>query len=197
MTAWTNLSPAGFDPTKPITQLQGLGLRNNILAQAEGSANAPKHETESIEDGAITNVKIKPPVAGDDYLIFPLQKAEHYTNDDDYPSVNHHRAYSSVRHLGVICLVAGSIRCKLEHKCEKIGSPGVGSSFVRIVKNGVEVIEWENDTDTWTERTQDIDIDVGDIIIFQQKAYDTLNVGAVSYWRYLYIYSQNKNFAVA
>jgi len=41
MATWTTLTDAGFDVGEPITQAQGLALRDNPTAIAERAVNAP------------------------------------------------------------------------------------------------------------------------------------------------------------
>jgi len=47
--AWTELTDSSFDPGQPITQNQGLGLKNNFEAVAQRLANAPIVQTSAFD----------------------------------------------------------------------------------------------------------------------------------------------------
>ena len=56
--AWTNISNANLDVGAPIRSVDILSLRDNIAAQANGDAGAPKQQTAGIADLAITAAKM-------------------------------------------------------------------------------------------------------------------------------------------
>jgi hypothetical protein len=56
--AWTNISNANLDVGAPIRSIDILALRDNITAQANGDAGAPKQQTAGIADLAITAAKM-------------------------------------------------------------------------------------------------------------------------------------------
>lgn len=57
MTTYTSIPNSSLEPGKPIRSIDGLALRDNPLAIAEGDASAPKIQTAAIQDGAITLAK--------------------------------------------------------------------------------------------------------------------------------------------
>lgn len=48
MADWTNIPDSNIEPGKPIRSIDGLALRDNPIAIAEGAAGAPKIETAGI-----------------------------------------------------------------------------------------------------------------------------------------------------
>lgn len=56
--AWTNITNAQLAIGAPVRSIDHLALRDNIIAQANGDAGAPKQQTAGIEDNAVTAVKI-------------------------------------------------------------------------------------------------------------------------------------------
>ena len=56
--AWTNITNAQLAIGAPVRSIDLLALRDNIIAQANGDAGAPKQQTAGIEDNAVTAVKI-------------------------------------------------------------------------------------------------------------------------------------------
>lgn len=57
--AWTNITNAQLAIGAPIRSIDLLALRDNITAQANGDAGAPKQQTAGIADLAVTAQKIK------------------------------------------------------------------------------------------------------------------------------------------
>ena len=56
--AWTNITNAQLAIGAPIRSIDLLALRDNITAQANGDAGAPKQQTAGIADAAVTAPKI-------------------------------------------------------------------------------------------------------------------------------------------
>jgi hypothetical protein len=166
-----------LDP--PPDVLAAVDSVNWLEALAEGAVGAPRIKTAALE----------PPTAGTDYLICRLQEAEVTHGGSVYVPVNEHRFFSASSHLGVTCLVTGTITAYLEHR--RIG----GVDFVRVLKNGALVQEWSTTATTFQVRQVSVSVDVGDVIIFQHRGGD--DVGPTFIWRRLRIYSNNPDFAVA
>lgn len=61
MTTWTNITTAALEPGKPVRSVDGLALRDNPIAIAEGAAGAPKVEDAAL-DGTATS-------AGTDWVL--------------------------------------------------------------------------------------------------------------------------------
>src|SRR5699024_7410550 len=58
MAQWTNIPTDRIEPGKPIRAIDGLALRDNPIAIAEGAAGAPRVQTNGINNSAVTNAKI-------------------------------------------------------------------------------------------------------------------------------------------
>src|SRR5690625_6125710 len=58
MAQWTNIPTDRIEPGKPIRAIDGLALRDNPIAIAEGAAGAPRVQTNGIADSAVTTAKI-------------------------------------------------------------------------------------------------------------------------------------------
>lgn len=197
--AWTSLTFA-FGST--LTSTKMTQMQDNFTAVANGDSGAPNIQTNAIANsavteskiatGAVTNSKLQPPAGGTGYLIFTLQDTQQGTNDglDAYPDPGRQDRYNAATHLGVTCLVAGTIRAYLE----QLESAGHTNNCVRILKNGALVQEWCNPGGAAVARSVDISVSVGDRIVFQNKSGAS---GFTSLWQNLRIYSNNPNFAVA
>lgn len=57
--AWTNITNAQLAIGAPLRSIDILALRDNITAQANGDAGAPKQQTAGIADNAVTAQKVK------------------------------------------------------------------------------------------------------------------------------------------
>src|SRR5690625_5640968 len=58
MAQWTNIPTVRIEPGKPIRAIDGLALRDNPIAIAEGASGAPRVQTNGIADSAVTTDKI-------------------------------------------------------------------------------------------------------------------------------------------
>lgn len=145
----------------------------------------------TVADDAVTKDKLQSPAAGSTYTINRVQTATVTSAELTYFDVGLHKAYSSAGHLGVTALVPGTITCSLEHAANSSFS---SRSYVRILKNGVVVTEWMNDTSSFIARTVDVDVVVGDAVIFQHRQHTS---GTESSWRSLLVTSSNPSMAVA
>src|SRR5690625_142609 len=58
MAQWTNIPTDRIEPGKPIRAIDGLALRDNPIAIAEGASGAPRIQTNGIANSAVTNSKI-------------------------------------------------------------------------------------------------------------------------------------------
>jgi hypothetical protein len=75
--------------------------------------------------------------------------------------------------VGCTIMIAGTVRCKLEHR------RNVNTSFARVVKNGVQVQEWSTTSTSFQSRSVDVVVDAGDNITFQQR----VSSGGAGYMR--------------
>ncbi|AFM54865.1 hypothetical protein B621_gp19 [Marinomonas phage P12026] len=58
MADWTDIPDENLSPNAPARSADMLAMRDNITAQAEGAAGAPKTQTAAIEDLSVTNAKL-------------------------------------------------------------------------------------------------------------------------------------------
>src|SRR5699024_9986133 len=58
MAQWTNIPTDRIEPGKPIRAIDGLALRDNPIAIAEGASGAPRMQTNGIANSAVTTEKI-------------------------------------------------------------------------------------------------------------------------------------------
>lgn len=58
MADWTDIPDENLSPNAPARSADMLAMRDNITAQAEGAAGAPKTQTAAIEDDAVTANKL-------------------------------------------------------------------------------------------------------------------------------------------
>jgi len=187
MTTFTTIPNSSLEPGKPIRSIDGLALRDNPIAITEGAAGAPKNQTASIQDDAITKDKLQSPAAGAAYLIARLVINAKST-EQGYGGAD--VLYFQSGSVGVTVLVPGVIRCSFEH-CLAGGS---GTVSARILKNGTQQATWSTASASFTTRTLDLTVDVGDLIVFQQAGYPEFLSTA---WRNVFIYSNNPSMAVA
>ena len=53
MATWTTITDAALEPGKPIRSVDGLALRDNVTALAEGAAGAPKIKNAAVDTGVL------------------------------------------------------------------------------------------------------------------------------------------------
>ena len=58
MATWTDIPDSVLEPGKPARSVDALALRDNPIAIAEGAADAPRIQTNAIQNWAVTNEKI-------------------------------------------------------------------------------------------------------------------------------------------
>ena len=178
MSTWSNIPDDVLEPGKPIRSVDAIALRNNPVAIALGAAGAPR----------VLTAALQPPVAGDTHVLWSQNSTESTAHGYHQPAT--HRYFDSSRHMGVLCLVPGTIRCRLEHRT----SNSAASSFVRILRNGTQLAECSTASTTFVARTLDVAVTLGDQVIFQQRHVGTTGTAE---WRNLQVSSANPNMAVA
>lgn len=177
MADWTTITDSQVDPNAPVTSELMSALRDNPVAIAEGASGAPK----------ITTAALLGSTAGTANLIMRLQEAVRAASANSYFDVGFHNRYSESGHLGVTCLVPGTITAYLEHAQVAVGL----TSFVRVLKNGALVQEWSTTSAAYQVRQVNVSVAAGDVIIFQHRG------DGFSQWRHLRIYSGTLGFSVA
>lgn len=180
MADWTNQSTNSLLPGEPWTSAKALAAFENPKAIAEGAPGAPP----------ILTAALKKPEAGTTALIMRLQESEESTNNSSYAPTQRQNRAAANAHVGVTCLVPGTITAYAEHRTQAVGSP----VSMRICRNGVVLQEWETTSNDYVVRQLDIPVNIGDLVTFQQRAG---NSTYQAQWRKLRIYSSTPNLAVA
>jgi hypothetical protein len=191
-TAFTVAQIADDAPTKTgggASGNWGINITGNA-ASATNATNATNAvNAATVNDDAITKDKLQSPAAGSAYLISRLVINEAATAAINFSLPD--RLYSQGSSVGVTVLVPGVIRCYLEHR-NVFG--GGYTTQARISKNGVQQALWSTTSSSYTTRTLDLSVDVGDLIVFQQTGSPYEDSSA---WRNVFIYSNNPSMAVA
>lgn len=175
MTTWTTIPDASLDPNKPARSVDAKALRDNPIAIAEGAASAPKVRTAALN----------PPSAGsgNTLAIFSITYGSALTA---YPNPWHVPTSGSYVFR---VIVGGVIRCEVSHHGQ-----GGATSYLRVLKNGVEVIAWSTASTTEVSRSVDVSVSSGDSIVFQSY---TSNASFPSVVTNPKITSATPDFAVA
>jgi hypothetical protein len=165
-----------------------IAMRDNIPALANGDAGAPRIKT----------VALEPPGAGDGFLIGrffaghetvfaysvmyygPTAVSGLFSEPDFYPTA-----------LGFSVLVGGTIRLKFDQR----SNINAKTTYVRVLKNGTQVIEYANTSSSFVTRSLDITVSAGDNITLQGRT--SSGGDGFPVIRNVYVYSNNPNFAVA
>ena len=58
MADWTNIANTALQPGAPVRSIDGVALRDNPIAIAEGAAGAPRIQRNAIQNSAVNNEKI-------------------------------------------------------------------------------------------------------------------------------------------
>jgi len=146
--------------------------------------NTDGHNHDGINSPTAT---IQAPTAGTNHLILRIQEKEVQTGSGTstgYLDAEFHNKHDEIAHLGCTVLIKGTITCSVTHKVN------TGTGECRVLKNGVEQDSWAS-TSSYVTHTENVSVDIGDVIIFQQKAQ------YVGYWKELRIYSNVDTAAVA
>ena len=145
-----------------------------------------------IANNIIENENFRPPAAGDAVVVKRLiggstpveTSATSYDAIDTY----HHIPQTTIV-IGNI-LVSGVIRVAAKHKTNNAGD----IQYTRILKNGVQQVEWTTTSISYVDKTVDITVTIGDIIIMQHRIEDVSSTSSV---RSLFVKSTNANLAIA
>lgn len=203
--AWTDIPDLSLDVGKPARSVDVKALRDNVLAQAQGAAGAPRTQGVAIADSAITvsklatnsvpnakvvtnaidNRTLTSPFSSTAQLICSVQEGVNSViSEGAYPEWSKTNQNGSI---GFNCLVAGSIVAYMKF------TSNVSSNEIRILKNGAVVAAWPLSVSSSVVKSANISVSVGDEITFQ--AYR--GFAGLAYWHSLRVYSATKNFAVA
>jgi hypothetical protein len=194
MADWTNVADATLEPGKPIRAIDARALRENPIAIAEGAAGAPRIagqsgpavQTAGLFDGAVTNAKLQPPIAGTNNIIASIGDFSVGSNFTNYILTNVVAGQFGVR---FVALVAGTVTIQARHR-----QIDTGTSFMRFTKNNAVLQEYSTTSSTFQTRTLNVSVAVGDLLVVQHRsgtAFGSSEYGNVR------IFSNNPNFAVA
>lgn len=170
MADWTNIPDSSVDPDAPVTSELAYAWRDNPIAIAEGATGAPR-----IHGNAIMTLANMP------VLNVTASNARNVglaTSVTTQNSSTESASYVECRRVEVVKL-SGTVRFRLSHRRE--APTGGVSSYLRVLKNGVQVNEWESTSGSATERTQDISVSPGDIIRWDHRVAESAGNDGTSY----------------
>jgi len=150
MADWTTIPDSSIEPGKPIRSIDGLALRDNPVAIAEGAVGAPRNQLTSLEN----------PNAGS------VIRSRY----DATSTTSAFGTYLVVVVWGFI--QTGTFTVTLEHR--RSGANTNTTSNVQVVRsrNGVNTVlqTWSTTSSTFQARTIDVPTIPGDSIIVQHVA---------------------------
>jgi len=155
MTTWTTIPDASLDPNKPARALDGKALRDNPIAIAEGASGAPRIVGNAAKRRDEINLAV---TAADTYSA--LVGFDTTTGQLSTVSTSYVDAYSATNRG-----YSGSVRVRATHNNNTFGS----TSYMRVLKNGVQAAEWSVSGTTPTARSVDVAVAIGDVIKVQHR----------------------------
>lgn len=153
MATWTTIPDGDLDLDQPWTSLKALAVRDNPIAIAEGAANAPRNDWDSLAGSVDVTT------GGGSEVTSWEQKREYAASSTSYDSTEE---YSEAHSVGVRCMFTGTATFSFDHR-----QAGVNTTFSRILLNGVQQQEWSTSSATNTTRTLDLAVTRGDVVLFQ------------------------------
>jgi hypothetical protein len=167
MSTWTNVTDTVLEPGQPIRSVDIIAIKNNILAVPDGAANAPRVQTNAIENLAVTLNKIISPTSGTSFIVGRVNGSGELSNTSNgYPNASQFKIINA-RNQTFNCINSGVIRCELQHR--KLAGGTNSDSFVRILRNGSNLQEWSTGSTGFVSRSLNVTVAVGDVISFQQR----------------------------
>ena len=155
MATWTTLPDATLEPGKPIRSIDTLALRDNPVAIAEGEVGAPRIWGKAAK--LINNYPILTVSAEDTYNAIPGTSYVVGTLSNSSNSL-------VVAATHTIAVFTGSMRFRASHLAVSLGT-----SALRIEKNGVLMSEWLNYSNSPESRVADVSIVPGDVIQWKHR----------------------------
>ena len=133
MATWTTITDATLEPGKPIRSVDGLALRDNVTAFAEGAAGAPKIKNAAVNTGVLGAEKFQTGTTERDWVLgrtsgaaagavgtYAFAQADAGPNSVFGDSISGSRLAPSDVNLNLSGSVSGTWRC--------MGSTGGGGS---------------------------------------------------------------------
>ena len=166
MTTYTAITNGQIDQDSPITQPLMTALRDNPIAITEGATGAPR--ILGLAAATIEEVPVLTVSAADTYSIGAAEGL--VTGIIQTQSSSYVTAYT----INVES-ITGSARFKASHRNLISGGNTVD---LRLLKNGSVVASWTTSSTTSVERSADVSVVSGDILIWEHKVTSS---GAVSF----------------
>jgi hypothetical protein len=138
---WTNIPDTNIEPGKPVRSIDMIAMRDNIPALANGDAGAPRITSKAI-------VRALSVAAGNNITA---------SND----SVN---SVASVTYVEVYSYRSQAVTGSVRIYAEQYTNGGSVGSYLRFLKNGVQLAVWYMASSTPTARIFDTTITLGDRI---------------------------------
>jgi len=172
MATWTEVDDTRLEPGKPARSVDGLALRDNPIAIAEGAAGAPR----------VSQLACPEPQAGEVYLISSCPMA-----------ISAGPAGSSVINMwqGFVMPADGVVRVSFTQESQKLAAAGSLVCTTRVIKNGAVIQSWARSAPTgsgsyYDDRVLDVSVAAGDRIYADAFG----NTGAQCYIRNFKITSE-------
>jgi hypothetical protein len=166
MATWTTLPDASLEPGKPIRSIDGLALRDNPVAIAEGAVGAPRIVGAAAK--RFENYDVLSVFAADTYESNTGSGKEtlitQTANTANPPTVVAFR-YS-------IQLYSGSMRFKCSHRQASSNS----TSRLSVFKNNVLIQAYTTQSTSFVVRTNDISVSPGDVIEWRHSTSSSINI---------------------
>ena len=205
MADFTTIPDSNIEPGRPTRSIDGLALRDNPIAIAEGAAGAPKIagqqgpavETGGIADAAVTNVKLGPaPTSGTAQILWQAFDGERASdssafnnwppNTTTYYGLRSEAFWDETRNIHVVMVAEGVVTCQFQVR--RISD---GNHAQRILKNGATLASYGTPGTSFATRSVTTSVERGDVITFQMRNNSTARF---TIWRNIQIRSSNVAF---
>lgn len=156
---WTNIPNANLAAGAPIRSVDILALRDNISAVPDGDAGAP-----TITGKAIRKASAFPAVT-----VSATPATYNINSSDNFTNTYGTTATGSTSFVTALTITVTRINGSARFNAGFVGqNAGESFSYMRVLKNGVELQSW-----TWptnSSGTRDISVVVGDTITWQIRS---------------------------
>lgn len=205
-TAFVVAQIADDAPTKTGTGASGtweIDITGNAatadLADSASATGTDSVTTASIVDRSVTGVKI---AKLSSFPTLTVSAADTYTLDLGLTKASTATTTSSTSYTTMYTVTvnkySGSIRFKATQLPASDGAGSYANSYLRISKNGVEVISWTISGNSTVARSSDVTVAAGDVITYEMKTNNagyTAGISTISQTAsdgYAYIYPVGK-----
>lgn len=154
-----------------------------VIRDASGRAQfaVPSASGDAATKGYVDALLGAPMAAGTNFIVQVTDLNDIASSSQTYPNWQEsiRNLDSSANNVAVRILLPGTVRCALEHRARSSDL----TAYVRVLKNGSVVREWNTNSTTFVARSVDVDVSPGDVITFQQRFSGNAVIG--SSWRNL------------